>query len=206
METIAFVRAFGTNRARRFWLCATSILFGCAARQATIDTPGVPPRGEQTTMEGNNSSASLQLEIAATQGKECRGACLDIRLRHARGKRAYWVNADLSVTSDANFRQTIVLEVRNEQTGEVASPSCYSRPNLENPKEYLVFVPGTELRREVSLSCFALPEGTSWRVIARYKDVNASPPSAPQYATWLRDELVSNEVVVTSTGWKRSDP
>jgi len=148
----------------------------------------------------------LDLRLEPVLESDCATDCLAISLRNRSGASSLLVNASLSPRygSDQLEYGAVTLEITDPESGVARNASCFGRPNMRDFEEYLLFNRGTELRRIFAIHCYSLPAGTSWRVVARYKDKNTQAPVGPSYASWFRGELVSNEVIIVAKGIKKS--
>lgn len=149
--------------------------------------------------------SGMELRIEPAEERYCRGTCVRVALRMNGSKIPLWVNALLEPTFNPNDEGTVELHVHDSETGAERQPRCFTRPNSTSFDEYLLFTPGTEVSRVVSIDCYAFPEGTSWRVVAHYKDKNSSPASGqPAFSSWFTGELVSNEMLIMGRVPKRT--
>lgn len=142
-------------------------------------------------------SRGVQLLIEPVQMRSRDEPRLRMTLRYGYGEeQPIWLNGSFGQVLDDSQSSTIDYEVVEAKTGFRPSKSCFVRPNADNVPGYLLLYPGSELTHIVSVMCFDLSRGTTWRVKAKYKDVRSDAPHGPRFAARLLGEVVSNEVIV----------
>ncbi len=144
------------------------------------------------------SESCLELHAEPYTGSSCgrNRLCVRLRLAGTDCVKGVWANTAFGFPSPGRAGRVLTVDVVDANTGEVAPSSCISEPAFAKwPSEYVYFVSGVAVERQISTSCYRLDQARDWRVRVRYRDTEEGPRDFELMQDWFVGELTAEGIV-----------